>query len=216
MSRLDARMKRRFGYLLYMAEMLRVWATHTFPLFEAEFVPAGIGKPRTEQVSQLLAVRIRDFGGMLHRLAPGASIRNSSLRLLAFKTRKRLHYFRFVIAVLLGRQTFFHAIELLDVVSVECRAINGSAAPGLCGSRWRIPRRAAGEDRDRVARVDAAGPARRPALKACGRGKFQRRPRVRQSCGPPGPRPAWPLSHLHDHTLDCDYRCGLFDGGILA
>jgi len=62
MSRLDARMKRRFGYLLYMVEMLRVWATHTFPLFEAEFVPAGIGKPRTEQVSQLLAVRIRDFG----------------------------------------------------------------------------------------------------------------------------------------------------------
>ena len=128
MSRLDARMKRRFGYLLYMVEMLRVWATHTFPLFEAEFVPAGIAKPRTEQVSQLLAVRIRDFGGMLHRLAPGASIRNSSLRLLAFKTRKRLHYFRFVIAVLLGRQTFFHAIELLDVDSVECRAINGSAA----------------------------------------------------------------------------------------
>jgi len=128
MSRLDARMKRRFGYLLYMAEMLRVWATHTFPLFEAEFVAAGIGKPRKELVSQLLAVRIRDFGGMLHRLAPGASIRNSSLRLLAFKTRKRLHYFRFVMAVLLGRQTFFHAIELLDVVSVECRAINGSAA----------------------------------------------------------------------------------------
>ena len=128
MSRLDARMKRRFGYLLYMVEMLRVWATHTFPLFEAEFVPAGIGKPRTEQVSQLLAVRIRDFGGMLHRLAPGASIRNSSLRLLAFKTRKRLHYFRFVIAVLLGRQTFFRAIELLDVVSVECRALGGSAA----------------------------------------------------------------------------------------
>lgn len=127
-SRLDAGLKRRFGYALYMAEMFRVWATHTFPLFEAHFVPDANGATRVEQVSQVLAVRIRDFGGMLHHLAPGASLRKNSLRLLAFKTRSRLHYMRFVIASLFGRQTFSHEIELLDVLSVECRSLKGAAS----------------------------------------------------------------------------------------
>lgn len=124
-SRLDARMKRRFGYALYMLEMFRVWATHSFPLFQAVFVPATGGASRELAVSQILAVRIRDFGGMLHNLAPGASLHNKSLRLLAFKTRSRFHYMRFVLASLLGRQTFNHKVELLDVRSIECRASDG-------------------------------------------------------------------------------------------
>jgi diacylglycerol kinase (ATP) len=127
-SRLDARMKRRFGYALYMLEMFRVWATHSFPFFQAVFVPVTGGAPREESVSQILAVRIRDFGGMLHNLAPGASLHNKSLRLLAFKTRSRLHYMRFVLASLFGRQTFNRRIELLDVLSVECRANDGAAS----------------------------------------------------------------------------------------
>jgi YegS/Rv2252/BmrU family lipid kinase len=127
-SGLDTRLKKRWGYVLYMVEMLRVWATHTFPLFEAVFVPLGSTTPRVEEVSQVLVVRIRDFGGMLHNLAPGASLRNASLRLLIFKTRSRLHYLRFVLASLLGRQTFSHKIELLDAVSVECRVRDGLAA----------------------------------------------------------------------------------------
>jgi diacylglycerol kinase family enzyme len=80
-----------------------------------------------EHVSQLLAVRIRDFGGMLHHLAPGASLRNDTLRLLAFKTRSRFHYLRFVTASLFRRQTFSRDIELADAILVECRALNGSA-----------------------------------------------------------------------------------------
>jgi hypothetical protein len=35
LSRLDPTLKRRFGYILYMIEAFRVWATHSFPLFEA-------------------------------------------------------------------------------------------------------------------------------------------------------------------------------------
>jgi len=127
-ARLDANWKRRLGYALYMVEMLRVWATHPFPLFEASFMARGEASPRVAQVSQLLAVRIRDFGGMLHNLAPGASLRNDTLRLLAFKTRSRVHYLRFVMASLFRRQTFIREIELLEAVAVECRALNGSSA----------------------------------------------------------------------------------------
>lgn len=127
MSRLDARMKRRFGYVLYMVEGLRVWATHSFPLFTVAFVERESRKTRKEDVSQLLAVRIGDFGGVLHKLAPGASLHKDSLCLLAFKTRSRVHYMLFLLAVLFGRHTFAREVELLDAISVECDARKGSS-----------------------------------------------------------------------------------------
>jgi diacylglycerol kinase family enzyme len=130
-SMLDAGLKRRFGYALYMVEMFKVWATHSFPLFETVVVPSAVGATRTVEVSQILAVRIHDFGGLLRNLAPGASIRSKSLRLLAFKTRSRMDYLRFVMASLFRRQTFVRQIELLDVLSVECRARHLSAAEVL-------------------------------------------------------------------------------------
>jgi len=128
LSRLDAGRKRRFGYALYLVEAFRLWATHSFPLFEAVFEECGSCLPRTVEISQLLAVRIRDFGGVLHNLAPGATLHNDGLRLMAFKTRSRYQYFRFLLAVLFGRQTFSRHIELLDAVSVECRHRNRSRA----------------------------------------------------------------------------------------
>lgn len=128
MSRLDARLKRRFGYLLYLVEGLRVWATHSFPLFAAAFVERGSRERRVEAVSQLLAVRIRNYGGILHSLAPGATLRKDTLRIVAFKTRSRLHYLRFLLAVMFKRQTFSRQIELLNAVSVECHTLPGSAA----------------------------------------------------------------------------------------
>jgi YegS/Rv2252/BmrU family lipid kinase len=128
LSRLDAGLKRRLGYVLYLVEAFRVWATHSFPLFEAEFEECESCTPRTVEISQLLAVRIRNFGGVLNNLAPGATLHNDGLRLVAFKTRSRYQYLRFLLAVVFSRQTFRGQIELLDAVSVECRPRNRSRA----------------------------------------------------------------------------------------
>jgi YegS/Rv2252/BmrU family lipid kinase len=127
MSRLDAGLKRRFGYALYLVEAAHIWATNSFPLFEAAFAFNG-GAPRIEQISQLLAVRVRSFGGALNKLAPGATLRSESLHLLAFRTRSRIRYMRFLLAVLFGRHTFFNGIELLETMNVECRTLAGSHA----------------------------------------------------------------------------------------
>jgi diacylglycerol kinase (ATP) len=128
MSRLDAGLKRRFGYALYLVEAARIWATDPFPLFVANFAIEGSDVRRTEEVSQLLAVRVRSFGGALNKLAPGATLRSESLHLLAFRTRSRMRYMRFLLAVLFARHTFSGEIELLETVSVECRARDDSAA----------------------------------------------------------------------------------------
>jgi diacylglycerol kinase family enzyme len=126
LSRLNPGLKRRLGYALYLIEAFRLWVTYSFPLFEAAFVEGSGAHPRVERISELLAVRIRDFGGVLNDFVPGATLHRDSLRLVAFKTRSRLRYFRFLVAVLFGRQTFSSEIELLDAVSVECRPCKGS------------------------------------------------------------------------------------------
>lgn len=121
MARMDAGLKRRLGYVLYMYEAFRIWATHPFPLFEVVLPVNGNGSARVVDVSQLLAVRVRSFGGALRYLAPGASVRNGSLSLLAFKTRSRFRYMLFLLAVLAGRHTFAKEVELMESPSIECR-----------------------------------------------------------------------------------------------
>jgi diacylglycerol kinase (ATP) len=131
MSRLDAGLKRRLGYVLYMVEAFRIWADGRFALFEAVLPENGDGAARVMEVSQLLAVRVRSFGGVLHELAPGATLHNGKLRLLAFKTTSRMRYLRFLLAVIAGRHTFSRDIELLKTPSIECRSRNGSRAQVL-------------------------------------------------------------------------------------
>lgn len=133
MSRLDAGLKRRLGYALYLWEAVRIWAEGAMPLFEAVLPENGNGTEpeRVLEVSQLLAVRVRSFGGVLNELAPGATLHNGKLRLLAFKTRSRMRYMRFLLAVLAGRHTFNGEIELLKTPSIECRPRNGSSAKVL-------------------------------------------------------------------------------------
>ena len=127
MSRMDAGLKRRLGYILYLLEAFRIWATDPFPMFQAAFTKNGHDSARVAEVSQLLAVRVRSFGGVLGELAPGATLHSGKLDLLAFKTRNRLRYLSFLLAVLAGRHTFLRDIELWNATTVECLPRNGSS-----------------------------------------------------------------------------------------
>jgi diacylglycerol kinase (ATP) len=129
MSSLDPGLKRRFGYVLYLIEAFRIWLTHPFPLFQATFKVAGSNETRVVEASQLLAVRIRSFGGALRSLAPGATVLGESLKLITFKTRSRFRYMRFLLAVLVARHTFSRDVELIDAYAVDCRTLNGSRKP---------------------------------------------------------------------------------------
>jgi YegS/Rv2252/BmrU family lipid kinase len=125
MARMDPVLKRRLGYLLYIIEAFRIWVTHSFPLFNATFAN-GHGKPRVLEASQLLAVRVRSFGGVLGQLAPGATLHGQNLCLMAFKTRSRMRYLRFLLAVVAGRHSFSDEIELIAADTVECLPRIGS------------------------------------------------------------------------------------------
>lgn len=125
-SRLDSRLKQRLGYLLYLLEALRLAVTHPFPMFRASFFETGSDTPRSEEASQILAVRISNFGGLVHNLAPGAALGNDNLHVIAFKTRSRLRYLRFMVAVWFQRHTYSNTIELVDCSAVECSDLAGA------------------------------------------------------------------------------------------
>jgi YegS/Rv2252/BmrU family lipid kinase len=130
-SQLDPRLKQRLGYTHYLIEVLRLWATHTFPMFAASFIETSGSVPRMEEVSQLLAVRISNFGGMVRNLVPGAAVHKDGLKVIAFKTRSRLRYLRFMAAVWFGRHTYSNIIELVECVTVECRDLERSGEPSF-------------------------------------------------------------------------------------
>lgn len=124
MARMDPVLKRRLGYIVYVVEALRIWIGHSFPLFGVTF--QSLGEPaRSLHASQLLAVRVRSFGGVLGRLAPGATLHGQKLCVIAFRTRSRLHYLQFLLAAMVKRQTFGQQVELIETDSVECSAASG-------------------------------------------------------------------------------------------
>jgi diacylglycerol kinase family enzyme len=110
---MDYAAKRRFGNPYYYSEAVRVWATHDYPLFEVEYAN-GDQEPQRAEVSQVLAVRITSFGGLLRHLAPGAALRNDHLRLVLFKTRSRARYLQYVASVMCGRKPQVRDIEFAD------------------------------------------------------------------------------------------------------
>jgi YegS/Rv2252/BmrU family lipid kinase len=118
--KLNMAVKSRLGMAAYYAKATRLWLTHPLPLFAAELDEAG----RVE-VSQLLAVRIRFFGGVLRELAPGASLERDDLRLVLFKTRSRIAYLRYILRGWFGQTWAVPGIELVNQEQVKCSAIGG-------------------------------------------------------------------------------------------
>jgi diacylglycerol kinase family enzyme len=94
------------------------------------------------KVSQLLAVRIRDFGGVLRELAPGASLERDDLRAVLFRTRSRIAYLRYVMRGLLGARWNVPGIELVHCTAAACRDL---ALSLNAGARSRIFVEADGE-----------------------------------------------------------------------
>ena len=119
---LDPLSKRRFGIAAYCAKATRLWLTHKMKNFAVEIV----GEEQAE-VSQLLAVRIGNFGGVLRDLAPGASLKRDDLRLVLFRTRSRIAYLRYVLRGLFGTNWEVPGIELVHSTGAACHDLTSTA-----------------------------------------------------------------------------------------
>jgi diacylglycerol kinase family enzyme len=114
--KLNPLVKGHLGMAAYYAKATRLWLTHPMEKFAVEMQADS-----PMQVSQLLAVRIRNFGGVLRELAPGASLDRNDLRLVLFRTRSRLAYLSYIVRGLVGAQWQVEGIDLVDGLKIDCR-----------------------------------------------------------------------------------------------
>lgn len=110
--------KRQLGMTSYYMKATHLWLTHQMEKFEVEPVE---GNGTHAVVSELLAVRIRNFGNILRELAPGASLERDDLRLVMCKTFSRTAYLRYVARGMLGAKWNVGGIELMHSTSAVCR-----------------------------------------------------------------------------------------------
>jgi diacylglycerol kinase family enzyme len=74
----------------------------------------------------MLAVRIRNFGGVLQQLAPGASLDRGDVRLILCRTASRAAYLAYVTRALLRLNYNVPGIDLVHASKADCRTISVS------------------------------------------------------------------------------------------
>src|SRR5947199_8177387 len=89
--------------LEYYSNALHLRWNHSMRYFEAVFSSNGGELMREARLSEMLAVRINYFGGVLRELAPGASLARNDMRLVLCRTGNRAmylaHAFRLILRV---------------------------------------------------------------------------------------------------------------------
>jgi YegS/Rv2252/BmrU family lipid kinase len=109
--------KRTYGIVVYFWKALWVWLTHRMGWFSVD-VSATEAKQR-HLVTQVLAVRLHDFGNLLRDLAPGASLLREDLRVVLFRTSSRWSYLLYVVRGILGAEWTIPGIELGDASRIR-------------------------------------------------------------------------------------------------
>jgi diacylglycerol kinase (ATP) len=127
---LNGFVKSRLGMAAYYAKACHLWMTYRMKHFAVDYKEEGSRERRHAKVTELLAVRIRYFGGILRELAPGADLRRNDLRLVLCRTADRSRYLSYVLRGALGKSWNVPGIELAysDSVLCECQPdeISGS------------------------------------------------------------------------------------------
>jgi len=119
---LSGGLKERMGMAAYYAKAWHLWWTHNMQWFSVEHQVNGTGERCAADLTQLLAVRIRNFGGVLRELSAGADLRRDDLRLVLCSTSSRFAYLSYVARALVGGSWNIRGVELAYSKSITCEA----------------------------------------------------------------------------------------------
>jgi diacylglycerol kinase (ATP) len=124
--------KQRMGMAAYYAKAWHMWFTYAMTRFRASYDETESPESKSILLTELLAVRIRDFGGVVKELAPGASLERDDMRLILCQTDRRLWYLAYVARGMLRQGWHVPGIELVHSKRVACEY---QAAPQQKDSR---------------------------------------------------------------------------------
>ena len=120
--------KQRMGMAAYYAKAWNLLVTYPMNRFSAEYAVSGSDTARRAEVTELLSVRIRNFGGVVQELAPGASLDRDDMRLILCRTASRMAYLGYVARCALRRRWAIPGIELAYSKKVSCDYLPPSSA----------------------------------------------------------------------------------------
>jgi YegS/Rv2252/BmrU family lipid kinase len=120
--------KQRMGMAAYYAKAWHLWFSYPMTRFTAEYLENGVTS-RQVDVTELMAVRIRNFGGVLQELAPGASLDRDDMRLVFCRTASRAAYLAYVTRGLLHLPCSVPGIDLAHRTRVSCQYSSSSTTP---------------------------------------------------------------------------------------
>ncbi len=126
--------KHRLGMAAYYAKAWHLWFNYEMNRFQVEYDKVeyneseydehnkkSSGNSHRANVTELLAVRIRHFGGVLNELAPGASLDRNDVRLILCRTASRAAYLAYVTRALLNGKWSVPGIDLAHAEKVTCQ-----------------------------------------------------------------------------------------------
>jgi len=119
--------KQRMGMAAYYAKAWNLWFTYPMTRFVAEYVESGSDTPKRADVTELMSIRIRNFGGVLQELAPGASLDRDDMRVVLCRTASRLAYLAYVTRGLLRQRCRIPFIDLAYSTRVSCAYLSTPA-----------------------------------------------------------------------------------------
>jgi YegS/Rv2252/BmrU family lipid kinase len=125
--KLQSGIKQRLGMAAYYAKAWHMWFSYAMPRFNVQYQQSSASAPKAANVTELLAVRIRNFGGVLRELAPGASLDRDDVRLVFCHTASRIAYLSYVTAGLLRLAWPIKGIELAYAVKASCDYVSPAA-----------------------------------------------------------------------------------------
>ncbi len=112
--------KQRLGMAAYYVKAWHLWFTYPMTRFRVEYTESGTDEAKHANCTELLAVRIRNFGGVLQYLAPGASLDRNDIRLILCRTASRLAYLAYVTRALLRLDRQVAGIDLIHASHAIC------------------------------------------------------------------------------------------------
>lgn len=118
--KLHSGVKQRLGMAAYYAKAWHLWFTYPMTRFRVEYLESEASEAKNAEVTELLAVRIRHFGGIVQELAPGASLDRNDMRLIFCHTGSRLAYLAYITRGLLRQRWAVPGIELAHGTKASC------------------------------------------------------------------------------------------------
>jgi diacylglycerol kinase family enzyme len=135
--RASAQGKQRGGYLAYYAHGAQLLFRHAFVPFPVEITTSEGATIRTSAL-ELVAMRVRSFGGPLRHWRPGSCLLSPDLRLMLLRNPSRASMLRYSLQALTG----LAAYDGLDKADADFSFVSAKAvtcmAPSVGASRLRV------------------------------------------------------------------------------